>query len=74
MELGQRFKILILVPTILVLLPLITGAVIVRGQALSAIALLAAAAIACPPVGYFFGISIRHCMAATRASTRARPQ
>jgi hypothetical protein len=68
MVLGQRFKVLALVPAIVVSLPMAIGVGVARYGELGPTLLLAALAIAGLQVGYLLGIGIRYSLAAARIS------
>jgi hypothetical protein len=57
--LGQRFTVLILIPTILVTLGVSVGLGIVHAQAPGTIALVTIATIASLEIGYLLGLGIR---------------
>jgi hypothetical protein len=65
MAMGQRFKVLILLPGIAVAL---VGAGIAQAETAGPIVLLAAASIASLQIGYFAGIVLRYAPIAFRAS------
>jgi hypothetical protein len=68
MVLGQRFKVLALVPVIAVSLPVAAGVGIAHYGEFGPTLLLAALAIASLQMGYLAGIAIRYSLAAGRAS------
>jgi hypothetical protein len=68
MVLGQRFKVLALVPVIAVWLPVATGTGIVRYGEFGPTLLLAALAVAGLQIGYLAGVAIRFSLAAERTS------
>jgi hypothetical protein len=68
MVLGQRFKVLILAPAILLALPPVVAFGYARGDAGFTVALACLAAIGCLQIGYVFGIGIRHLLLVARAS------
>jgi hypothetical protein len=68
MVLGQRFKVLALVPIIAVWLLVATGVGIVRYGELGPTLLLAALAVASVQIGYLTGVVIRYSLVGTRAS------
>ena len=68
MVLGQRFKVLVLLPAITLAALVAVGAGMARGQAPSTIALTTLAAIASVQLGYLLGLAIRHLVAVLRAS------
>lgn len=68
MVLGQRFKVLVLVPAIALTLPLTIAAGLLRADPLGAIVVLAVASIASLQIGYLAGTGLRYLMSAARAS------
>jgi hypothetical protein len=68
MVLGQRFKVLVLVPAIGLALLVTIVAGIARADALWPIVLMSAAVIASLQLGYLAGTGIRHLIVAARAS------
>jgi hypothetical protein len=70
MVLGQRFKVLVLLPALTFVLVAAVCLGISRNEGLWPTAGLAAAAIASLQIGYFAGICIRHTLAAARISGR----
>jgi hypothetical protein len=79
--LGQRFKVVVLMPAMPIVLILAVGAGVTYAQTAWWIVLMAAAAATCLQFGYFAGIGIRHFMVAvpsressplTSAETSAR--
>jgi len=68
MVLGQRFKVLVLVPAIAVWLPVAIGVGIAHSEELGPTVLLAALAVASLQIGYLVGVGIRYSLAAARAS------
>jgi len=72
--LGQRFKVLALVPAMAVTLILLFGAGITHAQPVWSIILMAVTAVMCLQFGYFAGIAIRHWSAAfSRGSSPLTP-
>jgi hypothetical protein len=67
MFLGQRFKVLVLAPVILLTLILAIGAGIARVDAVWALGLTAAVTIVGLQIGYLLGIGIRHLIVVARA-------
>ena len=67
MLLGQRFKVLVLVPAIAVSLVLVLGSGIARSQSPETLGLSAIAAIVALQIGYLFGLGIRHLLVVVRA-------
>src|ERR1700674_5438108 len=72
MVLGQRFKVLILLPAVGVAVIAATGAGIARGDQFWSIVLLAIAVTVALQMGYLIGTGIRSLLAAGRASRRYR--
>jgi len=72
MALAQRFKVLILAPTILLTLLMAIGVWAGRGDAASAVGLTAIVIIADLQIGYVLGIILRHLALVARAG-RLRP-
>jgi hypothetical protein len=81
--LGQRFKVMVLMPATAIVLILAVGTGVTHAQTAWSIVLMAAAAATSMQVGYLIGIGIRHALAAvwsnrsspltsTTASTPAR--
>jgi hypothetical protein len=68
MVLGQRFKVLVLLPAIALALVLTVGGGIVRSDSTWWIVLMAATAAATLQVGYVIGVGIRHVLVAAPAS------
>jgi hypothetical protein len=68
MAMGQRFKVLVLLPGIAVALVVAVGAGIAQAETAGPIALLAAASIASLQIGYLAGIILRYAPTAFRAS------
>ena len=68
--LGQRFKVLVLIPAMALLLPLSAVAAVVRGDSIGQAAAAVLIAAISLQVGYLAGIGLRH-LGAARAS---RPQ
>ena len=68
MVLGQRFNILILVPTMAIALIFAVGVGIARDDTFWRIVLLAVAVASSLQVGYLAGIVIRHVLVAARSS------
>jgi hypothetical protein len=68
MVLGQRFKVLALVPVIAVWLPVATGTGIARYGEFGPTLLLAALAVAALQIGYLAGVVIRYSLVAARTS------
>jgi len=68
MVLGQRFKVLALVPAMVVSLLAAIGVEIVRHGGLGPTVLMAALAVASLQIGYLAGVGIRYSLAAARMS------
>jgi hypothetical protein len=68
MVLGQRFKVLVLLPAIAFALLLAIGGGIVRADSGWWIVLMAAAAATALQIGYFVGVGIRHVLVAVPGS------
>jgi hypothetical protein len=68
MVLGQRFKVLVLMPTIAIALILVIGVGVARADTVWWIVLMAVAAATSLQIGYLVGIGIRHALVAARAS------
>lgn len=62
--LGQRFKVLVLVPAMAIVMMLSIGAGIMNAQKPWWIVLIVVTASTCLQFGYFVGIGIRHFLAA----------
>jgi hypothetical protein len=68
MVLGQRFKVLVLVPAMAASLPVAIGLGISGHGGVGPVMLLAALAMASLQIGYLAGVGIRHALAAARIS------
>jgi len=68
MVLGQRFKVLAVVPATAALSLMATGFGVAHSEGLGRTVLLAALAVASLQIGYLLGVGIRYALAATRAS------
>jgi hypothetical protein len=68
MVLGQRFKVLILVPATLLAFLLAVGVGFALAEAASILLLASLAAVVSLQVGYLFGIGIRYALLIARAS------
>jgi hypothetical protein len=68
MVLGQRFRVLVLLPTIAIVVLVTVGAGLVQADSGWSIVLMAAATAASLQIGYLAGIAIRHIMVVARAS------
>jgi hypothetical protein len=68
MVLGQRFRVLALVPVIAVWLPVAIGVGIARYGEFGTTLLLAALAVAGLQIGYLAGVAIRYSLVAARTS------
>jgi hypothetical protein len=66
--LGQRFKVLVLVPGMAVVLPLVAAAGIVRGDPYGQVAIALMVAAVSLQLGYLAGIVLRHLLVLLRAS------
>ena len=66
MVLGQRFKVLVLVPATLVVLGLTIAGQIMHVNAIWPLPLAAVAAAASLQIGYLFGLGIRHVLMGIR--------
>ncbi len=66
--LGQRFKILVLVPGMAVVLPLVAAVGIVRADPYGKIAIAIMVAAASLQLGYLAGTALRHLLVLLRAS------
>jgi len=60
--LGQRFKVMILMPVIAIVLVLVVATGVFLAQTAWVIVLMAATAATCLQIGYFVGIVIHHVM------------
>jgi hypothetical protein len=69
MVLGQRFKVLLLVPATALLLALTAAGGALHGDAFWPTALVAVAAAASLQTGYLFGLGIRHALMGNRAAS-----
>jgi hypothetical protein len=67
MALGQRFKLLVLAPAILLTLVLAVGAGVARADTPWRIGLTAAGLITSLQIGYLLGLGIRHVLIRARA-------
>lgn len=68
MLLAQRFKVLVLIPTLPLAAILAIGDGLAHGQAIWAIATSSVLAIVALQIGYLLGIGIHHFMVVARAS------
>jgi hypothetical protein len=68
MVLGQRFKVLAVVPAMAASLLVSIGVGIAYSEGLGRTVLLAALAVASVQIGYLVGVAIRYSLAATRTS------
>lgn len=64
--LGQRCRVLVLLPAIAIVTPTAIGIEIVNGGSIGAIVLTTIASIASLQIGYLAGIGIRHLLAVAR--------
>jgi hypothetical protein len=67
MVLGQRFRVLTLIPIGLLVLLLIISVGIALGETLWQIGLNGVVAVVCVQLGYLFGLGIRHLLLVSRA-------
>jgi hypothetical protein len=58
--LGQRFKVMALMPTILIVSGLSIAAGVTHGESFWSVFLMAATTATCLQIGYFVGICVRH--------------
>ncbi len=70
--LGQRFKVMVLMPAMLIVLGISIATGIAHAQSAWAIALMVAIAATCLQIGYFVGIGVRHVLS-TKPSSLASP-
>jgi hypothetical protein len=70
--LGQRFKVMVLMPAIAIVLVLAVGTGVAHAQTAWSIVLMAVAAATCLQIGYLIGIFIRHVLVAA-LSRRSSP-
>jgi hypothetical protein len=70
--LGQRFKVMVLMPAIVIVPGLSVLIGLAHAQSAWSIVLMAAAASTCLQVGYFVGIGVRHVLEAS-LSRRSTP-
>jgi len=68
MVLGQRFKVMVLVPAAMLVFALTIAGGLVQGDAFWLTALMAMAAAASLQTGYLFGLGIRHVLMGERAN------
>jgi hypothetical protein len=66
MVLGQRFRVLILVPAMAVLLPMAIGVATFSRQGLETTVLLTALTVGTLQIGYLLGVCFRYSLAAAR--------
>jgi len=71
--LGQRFKVMILMPAIAIVLVLAVATGIAQGQTAWSIVLIAATTATCLQIGYFVGIGIRHVLEAAISRSSSSP-
>jgi hypothetical protein len=62
--LGQRFKVMVLMPVIAIALVLVVATGVLLAQTAWAIVLMAGVAATCLQIGYFVGIAIHHVVSA----------
>jgi hypothetical protein len=75
--LGQRFKVMVLMPAIAIVLVLAVGTGVTHAQTAWSVVLMAATAAACLQIGYLTGIFIRHVLVAAlsrRSSSLNSPE
>ena len=70
MALGQRFKVIVLLPTAIVASALVAGLGVARADTVWAVAGLTLASLCCLQIGYLAGIGMRYAPAAFRVSRR----
>jgi hypothetical protein len=70
--LGQRFKVMVLVPVIAIVLVVVVATGVLLVQTAWAIVLMAATAATCLQIGYFVGIAIHH-LVSTASSHNSSP-
>ncbi len=70
--LGQRFKVMVLMPVIAIVLVLVVATGVLLAQTAWAIVLMAGVAATCLQIGYFVGIAIHH-LVSTASSQSPRP-
>ena len=70
--LGQRFKVMVLIPAVAAVLTLAVGIGVTHAHTGWSIVLMAAAAATSMQIGYLIGISIHHVLA-TPLSSRSSP-
>jgi hypothetical protein len=70
--LGQRFKVLVLMPATAIVLVLAVGTGVTQARTAWSIVLMAAAAATCLQIGYLVGIGVHHVLAAA-LSKRSSP-
>jgi len=67
--LGQRFKVMVLMPVIAIVLVLVVATGVWLAQTAWVIVLMAATAATCVQIGYFVGIAIHHVLSTTVSSS-----
>jgi hypothetical protein len=70
MVLGQRFKVLVLLPAMVFLLLVAIGVGMANAQGLGPTALMAVGALASLQVGYLAGVGVRYLLTGTRSAKR----
>jgi hypothetical protein len=70
--LGQRFKVMVLIPAIAIVLVLAAGTGVTHAHTAWSIVLMATTAATSMQIGYLIGIGIRHVLAAA-LSSRSSP-
>jgi hypothetical protein len=68
--LGMRFKVLVLIPAIGLIVPAIVAAGMIRGESVASLAVIAIVAGSCLQIGYLAGAVTRYATAAARAGRR----
>jgi hypothetical protein len=71
--LGQRYKVLVLVPAIAFVLLVAIGVGITRTEDLGSSVVMAVAAVACVQIGYFAGVGVRYFLAVARTAKTRLP-
>jgi homoserine kinase len=71
--LGQRYKVLVLVPAIALELLMAIGVGITRSEGLGSSVVMAVAAVACMQIGYCAGVGVRYLLAVARTGKMHLP-
>ena len=71
--LGQRYKVLVLVPSIAFVLLVAIGMGITRTEGPGSSVIMAVGAVACVQIGYFAGVGIRYLLAVARTGKTRLP-